>query len=278
MKLRHLRTLAGQGERTDQFRVRLAGVAVDDKDNLLAVGDHEVKRFSPDGLLELNFPTRDAGWSVAADGDSIWVGMQGAIERYDREGKFIAVIEDTNRLGIITSIGAKGSRLIAADSTHRTIHLYENGVWKAEVGQDVNSRGFMIPNGVLDLALAADGESFIVAHSQKHRVERYSFAGELVAKFGRFGMEQPGDFGGCCNPTNIVALNATTFVVSEKAPPKLKVYSSDGQFQSQFVGVFAANTKNIDLAADSRGRIYATDPARCSIEQFEQVASNGLSE
>ena len=52
-------------------------------------------------------------------------------------------------------------------------------------------------------------------------------------------------------------------VVSEKAPPRVKIYTSDGKFVAQSAdGVFDENTKNIDLAADGRGRLYATDPKR----------------
>jgi len=275
MRLQHTRTLAGKGERTDQFRVRLTGIAVDADNNLLAVGDREVKRFTPEGSLDLSFSTRDAGWSVAVGSQSILVGMQGSIDRFDRSGKFIDALEEPNRLGIITAIVVKGEALVVADATHRTIHLYVGGIWRTEIGSEVNTRGFMIPNGALDLAAEIDGESFLVAHPQKHRVERYGMSGELIEKFGRFGAENPADFGGCCNPTNVAALDQDRVVVSEKAPPKLKVFKADGRFIAQAVGMFDPNTKNIDLAVDSNGRIYATDPARCTIEVFEQEAASG---
>ncbi len=130
----------------------------------------------------------------------------------------------------------------------------------------------MLPNGVLDLAIAADQQAVLVAHPQKHRVERYSLEGELIDKFGHFGMEHPADFGGCCNPTNIAAMADGLIAVSEKAPPRVKVYTSDGEYVAQSAeGVFDANTKNIDLAADNRGRLYATEPRLCTIEVFELV-------
>lgn len=274
MKLRHIRTLSGKGERPEQFRARLAGIAVDAENCVLAVGDREVKCFTPEGRFDVSFPIPDAGWSVAADGESIWVGLQGRINHYDRKGKLLNSIEDSNRLGLITAIVAKGNTLITADATHRTIHLYHDGMWQREIGRDANTRGFMIPNGILDLSLEGDRDTFLVAHSQKHRVERYRLTGELVDKFGRFGAENPADFGGCCNPTNVTALSAGFIAVSEKAPPLLKVYTAGGKFVSQMVGVFDLNSKNIDLAADRRGRLYATDSVRCTIEVFEQQASS----
>ena len=276
MHLQHASTLSGKGDRPEQFRVRLAGIAVDADDRLYAVGDRAVKLFSPEGKVVVWPPTRDAGWSVAIDGESIWIGMQGAIDRFDRAGNLVDSIEDRDRLGLITGLAASDRTLVAADATHRTIHIYRDGVWQCEAGREANTRGFMIPNGVLDLALEPQRDSFLVAHPQKHRVERYSLDGELIDKFGRFGMEDPADFGGCCNPTNITATPDGLIVVSEKAPPRLKVFTSDGTLVTQLENtVFDANTKNIDLAADRRGRLYATDPLRCAIEVFDLVASDG---
>ena len=270
MDLIHTQTQSGKGRRPEQFRERLTGIAVDAVDRLWAVGDQEVKRFSVDGALEHRFPTRSPGWSIAVDGESLWLGMQGTIDRFDFQGKLQGSIKDKQHLGIVTGLAVKGDMLLAADATNRTIHRYEDGAWQREVGGEVNTRGFMIPNGVLDLALDVRNQAFVVAHPQKHRVERYDLAGKLMDKFGRFGMQDPADFGGCCNPTNITATAEGVIAVSEKAPPRVKVFTSDGKFVAQSAdGLFDANTKNVDLAADGRGRLYATDPLRCTIVVFD---------
>jgi hypothetical protein len=270
MGLTHTHSLSGKGQRPDQFSVQLTGIAVDAANRLLAVGDREVKRFSADSKLETRFPTPSVGWSIAVDGASSWVGRVAGVDQFDFNGKLQSRIEDKNRLGLITGLAVEGDTLLAADASNRTIHLYNKGEWQKEVGRDVNTRGFMLPNGVLDLALDATQQSFVVAHPQKHRVERYDLEGKLTFKFGGFGMGDPADFGGCCNPTNITATLDGVLVVSEKAPPRVKVYTSDGKFVAQSAdGVFDENTKNIDLAADGRGRLYATDPKRCTIEVFD---------
>ena len=210
------------------------------------------------------------------EGETIWIGLQGAIARFDREGRPLGRIEDGEKLGLITGLAAARNLLFAADATNRTIHLFEEGVWQREVGADVNTRGFMIPNGILDLVLDPKSETVVVAHPQKHRVERYDLQGKLLGKFGRFGMQEPGDFGGCCNPTNITATVDGRIVVSEKAPPRVKVYSAEGEFLSMGgEDVFDPNTKNIDLAADSRGNLYAADPLTCMIEVFRLGPAEG---
>lgn len=269
MRLLHTKTLSVKDERSEKPRPRLTGIAVDTQDRLLAVIGQEVKRFSPVGEMETRFPTPGAGWSIAVDDEFIWIGMRGAIGRFDTGGILLDKIENKDRLGRITGLAVQGDTLLAADATNHTIHLYQHGKWQREVGRDVNTRGFMIPNGVLDLALDAQRKTVLVAHPQKHRVERYRLDGELTDKFGRFGMQEPADFGGCCNPTNITVTVDGLIVVSEKAPPRVKIFTHEGKYLTQSTeGIFDSNTKNIDLAADTRGRLYATDPLRCTIEVF----------
>lgn len=273
MKLAHRQSWSGKGERPEAFRVRLNGIAVDRSHRLLAVGDQEFKRFLPDGTLQMQSGLPEVGWSIAATEDAIWVGLRGAIAELDAKGTLRRRIDDRDRLGRVTAIAVDGATLVAADATHRTIHVYEAGRWQGEIGQDVNTRGFMLPNGTLDLALESGssetGRTFVVAHPQKHRVERYDLHGRLVDKFGRFGMTAPGDFGGCCNPTNVTALPGNLLALSEKAPPRVKIYTAQGAFLTESAeGVFDANTKNIDLAADRDGLLYASDPYRCTIEVF----------
>ena len=104
--------------------MQLTGIAVDAANRLLAVGDREVKRFSTDSKLETRFPTPSVGWSIAVDGDSIWVGRVGGVDQFDFNGKLQSRIEDKNRLGLITGLAVQGDTLLAADASNRTIHLY----------------------------------------------------------------------------------------------------------------------------------------------------------
>ena len=101
-------------------------------------------------------------------------------------------------------------------------------------------------------------------------MERYDLDGKYIDSFGRFGAEDPAGFGGCCNPTNVAVVGDDVIATSVKAPPAIKLYTSGGEFLLQSVGgPFDMNTKNIDLVANGRGRLYATDPLRCTIEVFE---------
>jgi hypothetical protein len=275
IQLRHQKSLSGKGVRPEQFQVRLCGIDVSG-DDLLAVGDREIKRFSAEGALVQRIPTRDADWCVAAAANGMWVGMQGALELLDEQGTVIETLSDSAKLGRITSLACYEDLIFAADATNSTIHLFRKGVWQREVGRDANTRGFMIPNGVLDLVIDPRREILLVAHSQKHRVERYDLDGKYIDSFGRFGSDDPAVFGGCCNPTNVTVIGDDIIAVSVKAPPGIKLYTSSGEFFVQTIGPpIDANTKNIDLVADGRGRLFATDPLRCAIEVFK-VQSSGV--
>jgi sugar lactone lactonase YvrE len=273
LQLQHVATLGGRGSAPAMFHTRVTGIAVDANDRLFAVGDQEVKCFDPRGELANQFTTTRPGWSVcvAEDARTLWIGMQGRVEGWDiASGQPRETIDDPQRLGRVTGVAVRGTTLLAADATNRAIRLYTEGVWQSDVGTEANTRGFMLPNGVLDLALDRASDTFVVAHPQKHRVERYGIQGEWVTKFGRFGMEKPDDFGGCCNPTNITAGPEGLIAVSEKAPPRIKLFTPQGEFlAASTASPFDANAKNIDLAIDRRGRLYATDPERCTIEVFQ---------
>ncbi|QDU57896.1 NHL repeat-containing protein [Aeoliella mucimassa] len=273
MRFTHHKSLTiEQGSRV-LFEMRLAGIAVDPDDRLLAVGDDHIKQFSDTGELEQQIPLPGLGWCVLAEDDALWVGMDGALFQLDREGKRIRTIRN-NQLGRITSIAAVGDHLLLADATNRTIHEFtRDGKYLGEVGTKANTRGYMIPNGLLDLCSEASTETLLVAHPQKHRIERFNDAGELIDKWGKFGMHSPADFGGCCNPTNIAVAADGVIAVSEKAPPRVKFYSSVGEYLTLIESpLFNPNTANIDLAFDSTGNLYVSDPARRAIELFSLVA------
>ncbi|TWT76163.1 hypothetical protein Pla123a_29520 [Posidoniimonas polymericola] len=273
MQLVHASTLAGPRGGA-LFDMRLAGVAVDAGDRCYTLGDNLVRRYSADQQFEHEFQLPALGWSVCAEGDSVWVGFDGQLRAFSANGEELARIDDHERLGRVTAIAVVDGLLAAADATHKEVHLYSTtGEHVGEMGASANTRGFMIPNGVLDLVADPRTDTVLLAHPQKHRVERYGADGRLVNKWGRFGMHSAADFGGCCNPTNIAAAADGTVAVSEKAPPRIKLYDEAGHFLlSAGEECFDANSKNIDLAFDSRGRLYATDPLRREVHVFQLLS------
>jgi sugar lactone lactonase YvrE len=159
--------------------------------------------------------------------------------------------------------------VLAADATHRCIHRYDKkGKFINDIGRKPGRKGFLLPNGHLDLCVDTQGV-ICATNSGKHRVERYTLEGELLGHFGKFSGPDPTGFSGCCNPTNVALAPKGTVVVTVKAPPGIKVYDTEGKLLSIIDGAgFDPNCKNMDVAVDSKGRIYAVDTVRLQICVF----------
>jgi len=265
--------IGGSGSEDHQFREALRGIAVDGDDRIYAVGDSVVKVFDAEGKLLRQWPTGLPGFSVAVDGDGrVWVGQWQQVEIYDPQGKLLDTWRDTERLGLLTAIGLTDSAVFLADAHARCIHRYDrDGSFVNDIGDKHRKGGFHIPNGVVDFAI--DGRGILhVANPGMHRVERFSADGELVGHFGRFDGRDPAGFSGCCNPTNVTVDGAGRVIVSEKAPPRAKVYDPEGQLLAVVADEgFDPNAKNMDVAVDSRGRIPVVDTVALEIRVFAPV-------
>jgi hypothetical protein len=110
-------------------------------------------------------------------------------------------------------------------------------------------------------------------------VTAWTLDGAPVGKFGKFGMQDPADFVGCCNPTNVAATPDGKIVTSEKMVARVKVFEPGGRLLA-VIGTehFDPMCTQIPLAADSRGRILAADPVRRQIQVFTPAAPGATSE
>ena len=274
MEFRLARRIGGRGHAPHEFERTLRGIAVDDAGRVYAVGDSAVKVFGAGGEPLRQWATRLPGQSVAVDADGrVWVGEHGQVEIHDALGTLADTWRDAGRLGLVTAIGFGRGHVFLADANARWIRRYDrNGGFLNNIGDRHRKGGFHIPNGVVDFAV--DGEGTVhVANPGMHRVERYSPDGTQLGHFGRFDGRDPAGFPGCCNPTNLALDGDGHVIVSEKAGPRVKVYSPDGQLVTVVADdVFDPAAKNMDLAVDSRGRVYAVDTEALEICVFEPRA------
>jgi hypothetical protein len=101
-------------------------------------------------------------------------------------------------------------------------------------------------------------------------VERYTVKGELLGHIGRFGGLDPAGFSGRCNPTNVTLGDGDRIYVTEKAGPRAKVYSHDGELIAVIAAdAFEAACKNMDIAVGAAGRVYVADTVTLNILAFE---------
>jgi len=273
MRYALVRKLAGRGDGPGQFSTALRDVHAGHDGLIYAVGDREVKVYDPAGQLVRRWPTRRAGNCVTLQSDGhVYVGGPGIIEVFDRRGRPVDHWDDRASLGFVTAVARYGGELFVADARGRAIRRFDSARQLVlQIGRDTNTRGFAIPNGCLDFELDSAGR-LCVAHSGKHRVEWYDLDGRLLDRFGHFGMRDPADFRGCCNPTNIALCPDGRIAVTEKASPRVKLYEPDGKLLAVWADddTFHPNCKNMAVAAASDGTIYVVDTVRLQILAFQR--------
>jgi hypothetical protein len=266
------RRLAGRGEAAWQFRRELRAVAGDGDGNWLLAGDLEVKRLTADGELVARWPTSRPGWSLAVDAEGrIWVGEEGRIEIFSRDGELEDTWSDEKLFRLVTALVVTPEDVFVADAGTRWIHRFDSTRrLRNHIGDRHRKGGFHIPNGVLDFARDQDG-MLVVANPGMHRVEFYQADGASNGFFGRFGQHDPAAFTGCCNPTNLALGPGGEIVVSEKAGPRVKVYDPEGELIDVVAdeAQFDPGCKNLDLAVDAQGSIGVADTVALSLAIFE---------
>ena len=230
-----------------EFQTALRSIAVDAHGQIFAAGDSEIKVFDIAGRLKQRWSTSRPLLSVAIASDgAVYAGELGRIEIFSAAGKLVNAWRDETLLGRVTAIGFVKDGVLAGDAADRAIrHFDGTGKFRNNIGKDNPVNGLLIPNGVVDFAVDAQGVIH-AANPGKHRVERYLPTGELLGHIGRFHGTDPAGFGGCCNPTN-VAVGDRVFV-TEKGGPRAKVYDFSGNLQAVIAeAAFDPNCKNMSI-------------------------------
>jgi len=274
MRYRQVQLLAGKGADKARFTAALRGIAVDRRNFVYAVGDQEIKVFDDTGGFRGRWSTARPGHSVAVSGGGrVFAGQAGQVEIFDTEGQLSATWRDEERMGLVTAVGFSKGSVLLADARDRCIRRYDAaGRYLSDIGKDNRMKGFLIPNGVVDFGVDAKG-IIHAANPGKHRVERYTPAGELLGHFGRFDGRDPEGFSGCCNPTNVTVTDGSRIWVTEKAGPRAKVYDAEGKLLTVIAAeIFDPNCKNMSIAAGSGGRVYVADTVKLQIFVFEPAA------
>lgn len=245
----------------------------DDKHHIYLAGDGDLAIFDIEGRQISRWGTDRPGHALAVSPDgSIFVGEAGQLEIFTPYGLLSGALVDPERLGLVTAVGFVGTEILCADATARCIRRFDaEGSFLNDIGHDSRRRGFIIPNGALDFAVDSEG-NLQVANPGMHRIQRYTPEGVLLGHFGRFDGLDPEGFGGCCNPTNIALTHEGHIVVSEKAEPRVKTYTRDGSLLAVVATeAFDLGCKNMDLATDTEGRIFAIDTVALDLCVFEEL-------
>ena len=269
----------GRAPATQPFRVSLAGVAVGADDHLYALGDGEVREFGPDGRLLRQFAVGEKAQCLTAGPDRrAYVAGAGRVDIYDESGRRAGgfPVGDAAAPASLTAIKIAGADVLVADASARIIRRLDGGGRPLGlIGDQHKTKSFILPNGHLDMAVDAAG----VVHATdtgRHQVTAWALDGTPKGGFGKFGMSDPADFVGCCNPVNVAIAPDGKIVTGEKMIARVKVFDPAGRLVS-LIGPehFDPKCTHIYLAVDSKGRIFAADPVRREIQVFSPGTTNG---
>jgi len=261
------------------FRRSLEGIAMAAGGNIVALGDDEVRTFDPNGKLTRHWqaPAKASCIGVGPD-DRVYMGVSGRVEIFDAGGAHAGgfTAGERDRPAAITAIKIFQNDILVADAAALLIRRYNSqGTQIGLIGTKSKTGKFMLPNKSLDLVVDAKGV-VLATDTGRHQVTSWALDGSPLGAFGKFGMSDPADFVGCCNPVNLAVTPDGKVVTAEKMVARVKVFEPDGKLLA-VIGPenFDPACIHIYLAVDPQGRILAADPVRREIKIFTQVKKEG---
>lgn len=261
-------------------------IAIGPDHNIYIAGDHAIRVFAESGnmLNEIRLDVAPGCLAVADDG-KIYVGIKDHLEVYDNGGGRLATWQSLGNRAFLTSIAVLKNDVFVADAGNRVVIRYDSaGNLINHIGQkdsDRNIPGLVIPSPYFDLAIGYDGLLRVV-NPGRHRIEAYTFDGDLEFWWGKFSMDVEG-FCGCCNPVNFAILEDESFVTCEKGIIRVKIYDAEGSFVGVVAGPEQLVEGNIslaclfpddcqsgsfDVAVDRKGRILVLDTIRNAVRIY----------
>ena len=271
--------LETQYELDDKFDSELEGlrgIAIDVNDNVYLAGAESVRMVTADGKPLREWTISGAATCVAVDAEgSVYVGQRTNIEVFDNQGELIRTWgkegKEAGEFSFVSGITVHGANVFVADAGNRCVHRFDTtGDFIDDVGKRNEEKGvdgIVCPSAFLDVTVDDEGVLF-VTNPGRSRVEQYRTDGTLIHYWGEAGA-QAERFFGCCNPTNLALLPDDRLVTAEKILTRVKVYDTEGMLLA-YIGSehFTKNAEGLDLAVDSKGRIFVIDPGNGRVSVF----------
>lgn len=252
-------------------------IAIGSDNRIYAGGDTQVRVFDADGkeLRQINLKAQPTCIAVA-DNNQIFVGFPTQVSVFNPDGIEINSW-NFDKGSIIRGIALTGKNVFIADAGKKLVHVkdlsnpekegFKIGVANKETGDD----GIVIYSPYLAVA-AGDNDLLAVVDPGRHRIKFYSQSGELISAWKSNPSTNIEGFSGCCNPAHIALCPDWRIVTSEKAIPRIKLYSPSGDFIAVVAGSesFKAEQAPCDIAVDKQGIVYAMDPGTGNIRIFRE--------
>ncbi len=249
------------------------------KDNrLMAVGDQGLEVVPINDLsettdLEVSDPI--TAYVETPDGKHRLVADRRQIVDYAADKQYEWPILATN--AYVTDLATDGEHIYVADAGSRLFWKFGvNGDLVSKWGEKDKSRnqpGLVVPSPYLPVTVDPEGNVW-GANPGRHSINRYDADGNVTATWGRAGAAIEG-FCGCCNPTNLIALqDGTGFVTAEKGLPRVKIYNLGGELDCVVAPPdhFEAGMESLAIAANDRSAVYILEPHAAEVRRYVPIA------
>ncbi len=263
-------------------------LTLDSSGNIYVTGDRAVRVFSPSGGKLREVELDDEARPVATDErGQIYVGLRDHVEIYDSKGERMAKWESLGERALLTGLAVKDDDVFVADAGNKVVLHYDGkGTLINKIGEKDEQRnipGFFIPTPYFDLTIAPDGLLRVV-NPGNHKIEAYTYDGDLELSWGKFSGTIEG-FCGCCNPVSIAILPDESFVTVEKGLIRAKIYDPGGKFVGVVGGPDELGVEGpvkicqfpeqcqcggFDVAVDAKGRIFVLDTIKNVVRVFSR--------
>ena len=265
-------------------------IAIDRTSNLYAAGDEAIRIFKLQNgqrIFEREIKLDDSPHCIKSFDDKIYIGMKNHVRIFNLSGQLLSTWNSLGDEAVLTCIDVYKDNVFIADAGNRIVIRYDKqGSIKNYIGKkdpERNIPGFVVPSHNFDLAVADDGLLRVV-NPGRHRIEAYTFDGDLEFFWGKASMAIEG-FCGCCNPANFAIDRDGNFITSEKGLVRVKMYNSDGEFVgvvaspeqlfrggAKYAGqvVTESQAPGFDVAVDEAGKIYIIDTIKNIVRIFEK--------
>lgn len=258
----------------------VTGLALGADQRVYVAGDRAVRVFSGGGerVGDIALGERPRCLAAVAGRDLLYVGLTKHVQIFNGQGVRQAKWESLGEKAVVTAIGVGAKDVFVADAGNRIVRRYDRaGNRLGVIGQRDPSKdvlGFVVPSPYFDLGVGMEGLLWVV-NPGRHRLEAYTFEGELQTAWGEAANAIHG-FCGCCNPVHFTRLADGRFVTSEKGLPRVKVYSEKGVFECVVAGpeLFRQQLESpparvcMALAVDAGGRILVADSVTRDVRIF----------
>jgi hypothetical protein len=205
--------------------------------------------------------------ALSINGDTIYAASEETIYLISPSGKVINEWGPYEAKSLITSLSANKDYLAVADAANKIVFIIEkDGEVHSMIGQA--DEKLLIPSLYFDVCLTGDNMLFL-AHTGKHRIEKWTTDGEFISSFGEPGSD-PGKFCGCCNPAHFTGISGG-FITSEKGINRIKLLDSAGKFVEYVSSVngFIASAP-LDVSSADGKTIYGANPADSKLYVFRR--------